>query len=147
MPRLKKNPVTKVIGAGVKAAAKAAGKKVKPSFKAAQKAKPLANPKSAVKVLPRKTAPKSGLEGRGAKLTLEQKKEQAQVLLENKETRNYMRDMQNQYHVFHTGKDNAFFTGKSGKANIKKSETIKKVANKKPPIKINSQSNLKKKSK
>ena len=46
----KKNPVTKIIGAGVKAAAKAAGKKVKPSLKAAQKAKPLANPKSAVKV-------------------------------------------------------------------------------------------------
>ena len=44
----KKNPVTKIIGAGVKAAAKAAG--AKPSLKAAQKAKPLANPKSAVKV-------------------------------------------------------------------------------------------------
>ena len=44
----KKSPITKIIGAGVKAAAKAAG--AKPSLKAAQKAKPLANPKSAVRV-------------------------------------------------------------------------------------------------
>jgi hypothetical protein len=50
MMKPKKNPVTKIIGAGVKAAAKAAGKNVKPSLKAARKAKPLANPKSAVKV-------------------------------------------------------------------------------------------------
>jgi hypothetical protein len=53
--RPKKNPVTKLIGAGVKAAAKAAGKNVKPSLKAAQKAKPLATPKSGIKV---KTAAK-----------------------------------------------------------------------------------------
>ena len=46
----KKNPITKIIGAGVKAAAKAAG--AKPSLKAAKKAKPLANPKSGVKVKP-----------------------------------------------------------------------------------------------
>lgn len=52
MIKPKKNPVTKLIGAGVKAAAKAANKKVKPSLKAAQKAKPLANPKSAVRVKP-----------------------------------------------------------------------------------------------
>lgn len=50
--RPKKNPVTKLIGAGVKAAAKAAGKNVKPSLKAAKKAKPLANPKSGVRVKP-----------------------------------------------------------------------------------------------
>ena len=54
MMKPKKNPVTKLVVAGVKAAAKAAGKK--PSLKAAQKAKPLATPKSAVKVkLPAKT--------------------------------------------------------------------------------------------
>lgn len=35
--RPKKNPVTKLIGAGVKAAAKAAGKNVKPSLKAAKR--------------------------------------------------------------------------------------------------------------
>ena len=52
MMKPKKNPVTKLIGAGAKIAAKAAGKKVKPSLKAAQKAKPLANPKSAVRVKP-----------------------------------------------------------------------------------------------
>ena len=52
MIKPKKNPVTKLIGAGAKIAAKAAGKKVKPSLKAAQKAKPLANPKSAVRVKP-----------------------------------------------------------------------------------------------
>jgi hypothetical protein len=46
----KKNPVTKIIGAGIKAAAKAAG--AKPSLKAAQKAKPLATPKSGVRVKP-----------------------------------------------------------------------------------------------
>jgi hypothetical protein len=43
MMKPKKNPVTKIIGAGVKAAAKAAGKKT---------TKPLANPKSAVRVKP-----------------------------------------------------------------------------------------------
>lgn len=52
MIKPKKNPVTKLIGAGVKAAAKAAGKNVKPSLKAARKAKPLATPKSGVKVKP-----------------------------------------------------------------------------------------------
>jgi len=52
MMKPKKNPVTKLIGAGVKAAAKAAGKNVKPSLKAAQKAKPLATPKSGVKIKP-----------------------------------------------------------------------------------------------
>jgi hypothetical protein len=50
MIKPKKNPITKVIGAGVKAAAKAAG--AKPSLKAAQKAKPLAAPKSGVRVKP-----------------------------------------------------------------------------------------------
>jgi hypothetical protein len=48
----KKSPITKIIGAGVKAAAKAAGKNVKPSLKAAQKAKPLVNPKSGIRVKP-----------------------------------------------------------------------------------------------
>jgi hypothetical protein len=48
MMKPKKNPITKIIGAGVKAAAKAAG--AKPSLKAAQKAKPLATPKSGVRV-------------------------------------------------------------------------------------------------
>ena len=50
MMKPKKNPVTKIIGAGIKAAAKAAG--AKPSLKAAQKAKPLATPKSGVRVKP-----------------------------------------------------------------------------------------------
>jgi hypothetical protein len=50
----KKNIVTKVAGAAVKAVIKSS----KPSLKAAQKAKPLANPKSAVKVKsPAKTKP------------------------------------------------------------------------------------------
>lgn len=46
------NPIVKVGIAAAKAAAKAAGKNVKPSLKTAQKAKPLANPKSAVRVKP-----------------------------------------------------------------------------------------------
>jgi hypothetical protein len=50
MIKPKKNPVTKLVAAGVKAAAKAAG--AKPSLKAAQKAKPLATPKSGVRVKP-----------------------------------------------------------------------------------------------
>ena len=44
----KKNIITKVAGAAIKAATKSA----KPSLKTAQKAKPLANPKSGVKVKP-----------------------------------------------------------------------------------------------
>ena len=44
--------VVKIIGGATKAAAKAAGKNVKPSIKAAQNAKPLANPKSGVRVKP-----------------------------------------------------------------------------------------------
>ena len=44
----KKNIITKVAGAAIKAVTKSA----KPSLKAAQKAKPLANPKSAVRVKP-----------------------------------------------------------------------------------------------
>jgi hypothetical protein len=46
------NPIVKVGIAAAKAAAKAVTKKSKPSLKTAQKAKPLANPKSAVKVKP-----------------------------------------------------------------------------------------------
>lgn len=136
----KKNPVTKLVAAGVKAAAKATGKKVKPSLKAAQKTKPLAEPKSAVKVLPRKTAPKSGLDTRGTKVTPAKQKERAQALRFDKQERNYERSMENQYQVYHSGKDNKFFEGKPGKANIKKTEAIKKASSKKLPIKINSAS-------
>ena len=126
----KKNIVTKVAGAAVKAVVKAT--------KPAKKAKPLAEPKSAVKVLPRKTAPKSGLEGRGAKLTPAQQRERAQGLRWDKQERNYERSMENQYQGSYTGKDNKFFTGKPGKANTKKSEAIKKESLKKVPKKINS---------
>ena len=106
---------------------------VKPSLK-----KPLAEPKSAVKVLPRKTAPKSGLEGRGAKLTPAQQRERAQKLRWDKQERNYERSMENQYQQSYTGKDNKFFTSKPGKANTKKAEAIKKESLKKVPKKINS---------
>jgi D-mannonate dehydratase len=96
--------------------------------------------KKSVKVLPRNSAPKSGLEGRGAKLTSAQQKERAQALRFDKQERNYERSMENQHQVYNSGKDNKFFTGKPGKANVKKTETIKKAASKKLPIKINSNS-------
>ncbi len=51
---------------------------VKAALKNAKKSKPLAEPKSGVRVLPRKTAPKSGLESRGARLNPRERKERAQ---------------------------------------------------------------------
>lgn len=117
---------------------KSAKKDVKVALKTAKKSKPLAEPKSAVKVLPRKTAPKSGLEGRGTKLSPAKQKERAQQLRFDKQERNYERSMENQYQGSYTGKDNKFFSGKPGKANVKKTEAIKKAAGKRLPVKVNS---------
>jgi hypothetical protein len=134
-----------LVGIAIGAAARLAAKKVtqeaaKKTAKAAAAAKTAKIAKNSVKVLPRKTAPKTGLEGRGAKLTSAQQKERAQALRFDKQERNYERSMENQYQGYNSGKDNKFFTGKPGKANVKKTETIKKAASKKLPIKINSNS-------
>lgn len=128
------------IGSGRSASSSRGSSKavVKKAIKTAKKAKPLAEPKSAVKVLPRKTAPKSGLDTRGAKLTPAQQKERAQELRWDKQERAYERSMENQYQGSFTGKDNKFFTGKPGKANVKKTEAIKKAAGKRLPVKVNS---------
>lgn len=128
------------LGSGRAASAKKGSSKkaVKTAIKNAKKAKPLAEPKSAVKVLPRKTAPKSGLEGRGAKLTPAQQRERARDLNWDRSEREYERSIENQYQGYYTGKDNNFFTSKPGKANIKKTQIIKNAAEKKLPIKINS---------
>ena len=138
-----KMPAPIVMGAAAIAARLAAKKVAQEAAKKAAKAaaaKTAKIAKNSVKVLPRKTAPKTGLEGRGAKLTSAQQKERAQALRFDKQERNYERSMENQYQVYNSGKDNKFFTGKPGKANVKKTETIKKAASKKLPIKINSNS-------
>ena len=146
MIKPKKNPVTKLIGTGIKAAAKAAGKNVKPSLKAAQKAKPLAEPKSAVKVIPRKTAPKSDLSSRGAKLTKSERSERAQEYKFNKSLNAYFKGLDEQMGSYpgqyYAYKDNLRGLGKK---NARKTAAINKEG--KPVVKINSQKNLKKKSK
>jgi len=129
----------------VKGAVKAATKK-KPSLKQAQKAKPLANPKSAVKVLPRKSAPKSDLSNRGKKLTRSQRSERAQEYKFDKSLDSYFKgiDMKMGTHPseYYAYKKN--LRG-PGKANARKAEALNKEG--KSVVKINSQQNLKKKGK
>jgi hypothetical protein len=129
----------------VKGAVKAATKK-KPSLKAAQKAKPLAEPKSAVKVLPRKTAPKSDLSNRGAKPTKSERSERAGDLYFDKAERRY----EGEYLTLMTGLKGpkgvlSQRVNSQGTKSLRKTAAIKKEA--KRVIKINSQSNLKKKAK
>ena len=126
----------------VKGAVKAATKK-KPSLKQAQKAKPLANPKSGVKVLPRKSAPKSDLSSRGAKLTKFQRADRAQDYQFNKSLDTHYKQVDD-----YLGGEMYMFKPSlrgPGKANARKAAAIKKEG--KSVVKINSQRNLKKKKK
>lgn len=126
----------------VKGAVKAATKK-KPSLKQAHKVKPLANTKPGVKVLPRKSAPKSDLSNRGAKLTKSQRVERAQDYEFNKSLDAHYR----QSDAYYGGDTYMFKTNLRGpgKANARKAAAIKKEG--KSVVKINSQQNLKKKGK
>ena len=126
----------------VKGAVKAATKK-KPSLKQAQKAKPLANPKSGVKVLPRKSAPKSDLSNRGKKLTRAERSERAQDYKFDKSLDSY-------YKGIDDAMGGATYMYKTnlrgpGKANARKAAAVRKEG--KSVVKINSQKNLKKKGK
>jgi hypothetical protein len=127
------------VGKPMKAAK--AGKAVSKALKAAKKTKPLANPKSAVKVLPRKTAPKSGLEGRGAKLTKSQRSVRAQDYKFDKQLDGYYKDIDRRAGTHPD--DMPRNPRGDGKKNLRKDKAISKEA--KPVVKINSQRNLKKK--
>lgn len=124
----------------VKGAVKAATKK-KPSLKQAHKAKPLADTKPGVKVLPRKSAPKSDLSNRGKKLTRAERSERAQDYKFDKSLDSYYKGiddaMGGEYYMYKTNLRGP------GKANARKAAAIKKEG--KSVVKINSQQNLKKK--
>ena len=104
---------------------------VKPTLKGK-----LVEPKSGVKVLPNKTAPKSGLENRGNKITIESQKNAAKKLIQDDRNR-----IMNSKSVDYF---DSTFRGPSKKT-ILKNKPVSIAANKKSPIKINSQRNLKKK--
>lgn len=119
-----------------RAAAKKSAKSVKEALKTAKKTKPLAEPKSNVKVLPRRTAPKSGLEGRGAKLNPRERKERAQDYRFEKGLKR--RDSEEE--IFYGGlKGPKEGTMRGPKAkNARKERAIVKESKRKLPIKINS---------
>jgi hypothetical protein len=70
-------------------------KKIKPTGMKGRgtKSTTVSKPKSNVKVVPSKTAPKTGLENRGAKLSKSQRSERAQDYKFDKQLGNYYRDM------------------------------------------------------
>lgn len=129
----------------VKGAVKAATKK-KPSLKQAQKAKPLANPKSGVKVLPRKSAPKSDLSNRGTKPTKSERSQRAEDYWFDKAEKRW----EGSYLTTLTGLKgpkgitSQSLRGQSDKS-LRKTAAVRKEA--KRVVKINSQQNLKKKGK
>lgn len=144
--------VAPLVGLAVGAAARAVAKKVasnavkkaatKKVVKEAAKRKPLAEPKSAVKVLPRKTAPKTDLSSRGAKPTKSQRSERASDLYFNKAEGRW----EGEYLTRMTGlRGPKGVTSQSargqGERSLRKTAAIKKEA--KPVVKINSQRNLK----
>ena len=144
--------VAPLVGLAVGAAARAVAKKVasnavkkaatKKVVKEAAKKKPLTNPKSAVKVLPRKTAPKTDLSSRGAKPTRSERSERAGDLYMNKAEGRW----EGEYLTRMTGlRGPKGVTSQStrgqGKRSLRKTAAIKKEA--KPVVKINSQRNLK----
>lgn len=146
--------VAPLVGLAVGAAARAVAKKVasnavkkaatKKVVKEAAKRKPLAEPKSAVKVLPRKTAPKTDLSSRGAKPTRSERTERAADLYFNKAEGRW----EGEYLTRMTGlKGPRGVTSQStrgqGARSLRKEAAIKKEV--KPVVKINSQRNLKKK--
>jgi hypothetical protein len=130
MMKPKKNPVTKIIGAGVKAAAKAAG--AKPSLKAAQKAKPLANPKSGVRVKPAaKTKP--------APINTAKMSEKTYKSMGRYENKQYdARFPEPQYDVGKT-RDMRIYNSKNPSASSKASRPVQSPANPdfRPRVKIN----------
>lgn len=144
--------VAPLVGLAVGAAARAVAKKVasnavkkaatKKVVKETAKRKPLAEPKSAVKVLPRKTAPKTDLSSRGAKPTKSQRSERAGDLYFNKAEGRW----EGEYLTKMTGlRGPKGVTSQSargqGERSLRKTAAIKKEA--KPVVKINSQRNLK----
>ena len=139
--------VAPLVGLAVGAAARAVAKKVasnavkkaatKKVVKEAAKRKPLAEPKSAVKVLPRKTAPKTDLSSRGAKPTRAQRAERAQDYSFDKSLGKYF---SNQERIATTNPLPKNERGQGARA-LRKSAAVKKEA--KSEVKINSQRNLK----
>jgi hypothetical protein len=109
-------------------------KVIKSVTKAATRAKTDAIQKSSVKKLPAKTAPKTGLENRGARLTDLQKKNRAADLQWNKAERNFEAQQEMNYTGPKTGKP----AWKQNAKNARRDATIDKEAAKKVPIKINS---------
>lgn len=143
MMKPKKNPVTKIVVAGVKAAAKAAG--VKPSLKAAQKAKPLTTPKSAVKVKPGKqeapikSKPKLGdIPSRGAKPTTRERINRARDLQWDKAERFYEASNEISMTGLKSTNQGRVAARGAGKKNMRKRDAIRTEANKNLPIQINS---------
>ena len=131
------------VGRAAKAGATAA-KAVSSATKAKKVVKPLTEPKSAVKVLPRKTAPKTDLSNRGAKPTRSERTERAADLYFNKAEGRW----EGEYLTRMTGlKGPRGVTSQStrgqGARSLRKEAAIKKEV--KPVVKINSQRNLKKK--
>ena len=91
--------------------------------------------KASVKKLPVKTAPKTGLENRGARLTDLQKKNRAADLQWDKVERN----MEQRFDTAAGGpRAGGKTNGQPGVKNIRKNVAIDKEAAKKVPIKINS---------
>jgi hypothetical protein len=120
-------------------------KSKKPSLKAAKKTKPLATPKSNVKVLPRKTAPKSDLSSRGARPTKTQRSERAAELSFKKAEGRYEGEYLTQMTGLRGPKGvTSQRTRGQGARSLRKEAAINKEAKAKI-VKINSQRNLKKK--
>jgi len=130
------NPVVKVGIAAAKVAAKAIAKNSKPSLKAARKSKPLAEPKSAVKIKSGRTATGPGIETRGNKITISSQKAAAKKLIKDNQNATMNSTSMNYY--------DSTFRGPSLKT-LKRNAPVPRAADKKSPIKINSQRNLKKK--
>jgi len=146
--------VLPLVGIAAGVAARAVAKKVasnavksaatKKLVKEAAKKKPLTNPKSAVKVLPRKTAPKNDLSSRGAKPTRSERSERAADLSFKKAEGRY----EGEYLTRMTGLKGpkgvtSQRTRGQGASSLRKEAAVRKEI--KPVVKINSQRNLKKK--
>ena len=129
-------------GRAVKVAATVA--KASKAAKTAKAAKTLTEPKSAVKVLPRKTAPKTDLSSRGAKPTKSQRSERASDLYFNKAEGRWEGEYLTQMTGLRGPKGVTSQSARGqGERSLRKTAAIKKEA--KPVVKINSQRNLKKK--
>jgi hypothetical protein len=127
--------------AASKAAANARIKASQTAVKTIPKKKIAEPSKASVKVLPRKTAPKTDLSNRGTKLTRVQRSERAQDYQFDRSLGKYY---SNQDRIAGTNPSElARGSRGQGVKSARKTAAIKKEA--KPVVKINSQSNLKKK--